>query len=137
MAVIDGKGAVVGRLASVIAKRLLKGEEIVVVNAEHLLLSGNLESNYKEYFDAYNRGKAIRGPYFPRMPDRIFRRTVRGMLPFRTKRGRDAYRRLKVYIGTPRGMPTEGIEKTEAPKRGRKYIELGKISEMLGARLGK
>jgi large subunit ribosomal protein L13 len=137
MAVIDARGAVLGRLASVVTKRLLSGEEITVINAEHALLSGRLENSFEEYFAAYNRGKAIRGPEFPRMPDRLFRRTVRGMLPFRTKRGRDAYRRLKVYIGTPSQIKSEEVERIQLAKEGRKYIELGKISEMLGARFGR
>ncbi|MEM3852584.1 MAG: 50S ribosomal protein L13 [Methanomassiliicoccales archaeon] len=135
MTIIDAKGAVLGRLASNVAKRLLNGEEITVVNAEELLLSGRLENSLQEYSAAYNRGKAIRGPEFPRMPDRLFRRTVRGMLPFRTKRGRDAYRRLKVFIGVPKDVDAKSAEKIALAPPGRNYVKLAEVSRLLGAKV--
>ncbi|NWH69481.1 RL13A protein, partial [Piaya cayana] len=42
-----------------------------------------------------------RGPYHFRAPSRIFWRTVRGMLPHKTKRGQAALERLKVFDGIP------------------------------------
>ena len=39
--VIDGKGAILGRLASYAAKEALKGEEIVILNCEEVIISGN------------------------------------------------------------------------------------------------
>jgi len=135
MIIIDADGSILGRMASQIAKKLLEGEEITVINAEKALLSGSIENVYEEYSAAYNRGKAIRGPYFPRMPDRIMRRTVRGMLPFRTRRGRDAYRRLHVFIGTPAGIDTLNAVKIATPERKGRYTTLYEISKLLGAGL--
>ena len=40
----------------------------------------------------------------------ILKRTVRGMLPHKMRRGSDALSRLRVYVGIPRefqGMPLE------------------------------
>ncbi len=135
MAIIDAEGAILGRLSSRIAKRLLEGEDITVVNADKVLLSGSKESNFQEYFDAYQRGKAIKGPYYPRMPDRIIRRTVRGMLPMKTARGKNALMRLQVHNGKPGSFGNDNIETQPAPARGKRYTELGEISELLGAKV--
>jgi len=43
--VIDGRGHLVGRLASKVAKELLSGQRIVVVRCELLLRSGSLFRN--------------------------------------------------------------------------------------------
>lgn len=40
-AIIDGRGHLVGRLASVVAKNLLQGGKVVVVRCEELTLSGH------------------------------------------------------------------------------------------------
>lgn len=135
MAIIDAEGAILGRLSSLIAKRLLNGEEITVVNAEKVLLSGSKEKTFQGYFEAYQRGKAIKGPYYPRMPDRIIRRTVRGMLPIKTARGKTALMRLQVYTGKPKNIGDDKIEIQPRPEKGKRYTELGEISELLGAKV--
>uniref|UniRef100_A0A7C1CEF1 Large ribosomal subunit protein uL13 n=1 Tax=Thermofilum adornatum TaxID=1365176 RepID=A0A7C1CEF1_9CREN len=104
--VIDGAGHIAGRLASVIAKELLKGEKIVVVNAEKIILTGKPQrvvekyrKRWVEWKTYYNPDK--RGPKYPKTPDRLFKRMVRGMLPKEKAMGREALKRLYVYIGTP------------------------------------
>jgi large subunit ribosomal protein L13 len=137
MAVIDATDHILGRLSTHIAKRLLKGEEIVVVNAQGAVLSGSRAAILEEF--QHRRGRAghvmkRKGPYYPRRPDRILRRTVRGMLPHQQPKGRDAYRRLKVYVGVPdefEGMEPESIPEAIRPGRA-KLIRLGEISEVLG-----
>ena len=101
MIFIDADGAVLGRLASEVAERLLKGEDITVVNAEKVLVTGSKKNLMFHYKQMRVIGSTRKGPYFPRMPDRILRRTVRGMLPFNQYRGRNAYKKLKVFIGVP------------------------------------
>ncbi len=135
MAIIDADGAILGRLSSIVAKRLLNGEEITVINADKILLSGSIEDNYRQYYGAYNRGKAIRGPYYPRMPDRILRRTVRGMLPFGTARGKSALKRLKAYMGSPRELSAETPERVAIAPGGRRYVMLADVSKLLGAKV--
>ncbi len=135
MTIIDADGAILGRLSSIVAKRLLKGEEITVINADKILLTGSMETNYRQYYSAYNKGKAIRGPEYPRMPDRILRRTVRGMLPFKTSRGKDALKRLKAYIGSPRELAAETPEKVAIASAGKRYVRLSEVSKLLGAKV--
>ncbi len=135
MAIIDAEGAILGRLSSIVAKRLLNGEEITVINADRILLTGSLQDNYRQYYSAYNKGKAIKGPEYPRLPDRILRRTVRGMLPFKTARGRDALKRLHAYIGAPKELASETPEKVALAQAGKRYITLVEVSKLLGAKV--
>jgi large subunit ribosomal protein L13 len=137
MIVVDATGLVLGRLASVTAKNLLAGEEVKIVNAEKALVTGGKDSIFIEYGQTRDRGHKERGPYFPRRPEMILKRTVRGMLPYKMRRGRDAFSRLRIYVGIPRelkGMPLE--QPTAAKMRtasNNKYIELGALSRRLGA----
>ncbi len=136
MKIIDATDHVVGRLSSKIAKMLLQGEEIVVINAEKSIITGNREFILNDYLQKWQRGSVRKGPHYPRMPDRILRRTVRGMLPFKTSHGREAYRRLRVYIGVPENIDPKNAEKVEEAiyRRVRNKITLGEVSKFLGAK---
>ncbi|MGD0249477.1 MAG: 50S ribosomal protein L13 [Thermoplasmata archaeon] len=136
--VVDASGLVLGRAASLIAKRLLSGETIVVVNAEKSVVSGSRTQVLAYYTAARARGSKRTGPHFPRYPDRIFRRTVRGMLPHLKSRGKAAFRNLEVHIGTPpefEGMATETLESAKARPTTRPPTTLEEITRLLGARL--
>jgi large subunit ribosomal protein L13 len=135
--IVDATGLVMGRLASVVATQLLAGNEINIVNAEKAIITGRRESIYEEYFACRDRGHKERGPYFPRRPEMIMKRTVRGMLPYKLRRGRDAMSRLRIYIGVPRDLSGQQFEQPQAAKvRGSSsanFIELGDLSKRLGA----
>jgi large subunit ribosomal protein L13 len=138
MQVIDGSGHIMGRLATHIAKQLLDGEEVVVVNAESIVITGRREQILQDYKERRDRGVAGRnrfGPYYPRMPDRLFKRTVRGMLPFHLPKGRTAIKKLKVYMGVPKEMEgTELIRIEKALDRGAtRKMHLGDVATWLGA----
>lgn len=133
MIVIDASGAVLGRMASHIAKKLLNGESVVIINAEKAVISGNAKEVYAKYkrrLDITDRANPRKAIKFPRVPDRIVRRTVRGMLNYRTERGTKAYKRLKVFMGSPE----EYVEKAEryAGKSPRKEVSVLELSRMLG-----
>lgn len=133
--VIDAKGAVLGRLASVVAKRLLKGEEIAIVNSEKAIIVGDKDSIKERYKEKREIGSSRKGPYFPRRADRIVKRTVRGMLPYQQPKGREALKRLRCFIGVPKefeGVQMEVIESVK--KMPLRYITVGELSEFLGAR---
>ena len=136
MKIIDATDHVLGRLSSTIAKMLLQGEEIIVINAEKSVVTGKKEFIFKNYLEKWQRGSVRKGPHYPRMPDRIFRRTVRGMLPFKSSHGREAYRRLKVYIGVPNNIEPKNAEKIDKAiyKKVRNKITLGEVSKYLGAK---
>ena len=135
--IIDASGLILGRLASMAATRLLAGEEIHIVNADKAIVSGRKESIFNEYGEMRRRGSRETGPYFPRRPERILKRTVRGMLPYKRKRGREAMSRLRVYVGVPREFESMEFESLPDAKVTRlvsaKYIELGELSRNLGS----
>ena len=137
MAIIDADNAVLGRLASVVAKRLLNGEEIIIVNAEKAVIIGNKPYIIGKYKERRDIGSVRKGPYYPRMPDRILRRTVRGMLPMKKSHGKEAYRRLKVYMGIPRDLQGKEFEVIEEAKNNKLegFITLKDLSIQLGAKL--
>jgi len=137
--VIDARGHILGRLSSKIAKRLLNGEKIVVVNAEKAIVTGDKRMVFKKYKEKYDRGSKEKGPYFPRHPEKIFKRTVRGMLPWKSRRGREAYKRLRVFIGVPKqleGKEFEVVEDAllEKVSKTEKYVTIAEISRYLGYR---
>ena len=136
MKVIDATNMILGRLASRVAKMLLEGEEVVIVNAEKAVITGNKSYIIEKYQERRNIGSVRKGPYYPRMPDRILRRTVRGMLPIKKPSGRQAYKRLRVYIGVPEEFQNVEFEIIEDAKNRhvRNYMTLGELSKHLGAR---
>ena len=138
--IIDAEGLVLGRLASSISKRLLDGEEIVIVNAEKIIISGNKDFIYARYKQRVDRASIsnprVLGPKYPRRPDDIFRRTVHGMLPYRKPHGRTAYKNLKVNVGIPKELEGQEITIVEEaqPKNITKSMQLGTVSKLLGAK---
>jgi len=135
--VVDATGLVLGRLASLTAKSLLAGEEVKIVNAEKAIVTGRKEFVFNDYGQSRARGHKERGPYFPRRPEMILKRTVRGMLPYKMRRGRDAFSRLRVYVGIPRELKGLQLEQPDGAKMrdesNNKYVELGLLSKRLGA----
>jgi len=133
MAVVDASGQIIGRFASALAKRLLFGEEIVVVNAEKALITGSKAWLTAEFRHRRDVGSQRRGPFYPRRADRILHRTIRGMLPYQEPRGRAALKRLQVFIDVPAAFAKGTIERPESPPlRSSKYMTLGEIALRLG-----
>jgi len=132
--IIDATGLVAGRLASKIAKMLLKGEKVIVINIEKAVISGTrhrIINRFKrrlEWRTYYNPEK--RGPKIPRRADKIFKRMVRGMLPRKRKRGREALKRLKVYIGKPLDLEDKKTTKFEELKLKNPFEDYMTLSEL-------
>jgi large subunit ribosomal protein L13 len=103
MKIIDGKDAVLGRLAAYAAKEALKGEEIAVVNCEKIVITGsrkNIEADFQESREKIGSGQ--KGPKVSRTSEKIVKRAIRGMLPdHREGRGRIAYKKIKCYVRVP------------------------------------
>ena len=135
--IIDGRNAVLGRLGSLVAQRIMDGEEIVVVNAESIVVTGERDMIFADYKARVDRGDTTKrkGPFYPRRADLLFKRSVRGMIPWTTTSGREAYRRLHVYVGTPKQFAdAETVKIEDAMKKiNGKYTTLGAISKFLGS----
>ena len=102
--ILDGNGLVLGRLASVVAKLLLNGNIVHVVNVEKTVISKSKKSavaTTKARLEVRTLASQSKNPKRPKRPENIFQRTVRGMLPWKKSRGKTAYKKLRVYIGIP------------------------------------
>lgn len=138
--VVDGAGHIAGRLASIVAKRLLEGWRVVVVNTEKILISGKMSSIRREWearLEISSVTNPKHGPFHPRRPDTIFARMVRGMIPRKKAKGKAALKRLRTYIGVPEEY--KNAEKTtfkEAmiTKPEAYYVSLGEIAKLIGWR---
>lgn len=134
--VVDASNHILGRLASFVAKKLLEGYRVFVVNAERAVVSCTSRRSVVEEWKAFlDVGRYRAGPFHMRRPDRILRRVVRGMLPYRTDRGRRAYKRLKVYIGFPEELKTytvSEIPEAKADKLRCRFITLAELAESIG-----
>ena len=135
--VINADGLILGRMASVVAKRLLQGEKVVIVNAEKAIISGKPRSIINEYKDMLKKRTATnpsRGPLYPKMPDRLVRRTVRGMLPIKKPKGRNAYKRLSVYIGVPKKYENASLETVPqaSSSKIKLFMKVGDLARELG-----
>lgn len=102
--VVDGTDLIAGRLCSNVAKLLLQGNRVSIVNCENIMISGtrkNILGEYKKFLEIASILHPKHGPYHPRKPDTIISRMVRGMLPRKKSSGQDALKRLRAYIGVP------------------------------------
>ena len=130
--VIDAEGAILGRMCTIIAKRLLEDENIAVVNSQKAIISGKKSAIKTRYRKKRDIGTYRKGPFFPRMPDRMVKRTVRGMIPYQTPHGRAAFKKLKCYIGIPKEFEGMDFEKIGfADKQPVEYITVGELSKAL------
>jgi large subunit ribosomal protein L13 len=131
--VIDGRDCILGRVASNVAERALDGESIAVVNAEGLVITGDDEDVIGTFEKRTELG-SDRGPYYPKRPDMIAKRSIRGMVPYKRPRGRDAFERVRVYLGNPYDEDGEIIEGTSLDRLSNTdFVELGEVAAKLGA----
>jgi large subunit ribosomal protein L13 len=111
--VVDADGAVLGRLASEVAKILRgkhkpifaphadTGDHVVVVNAQGIRLTGGKEEKKIDYRHSGYPGGLRETPYTRLLSERpvyVVEKAVRGMLP-KNRLGRAMVRKLQVYPG--------------------------------------
>jgi large subunit ribosomal protein L13 len=110
---VDAEGQSLGRLASKVAKLLRGkykpnftphvdcGDNVVVINAEKIVLTGN-KWNDKTYIrhTGYPGGQRSRTAQelLDKHPERLVEQAVKGMLP-KNRLGADLFRNLRVYVG--------------------------------------
>ncbi len=130
--IIDATNATLGRLASYAAKQSLLGREVIIVNCNAVIISGAPQQTLNKYKKAKARGgSALKGPFFPRSPEKIMKRAIRGMLPdHREGRGKEALRRIMCYNLVPPEFEKEKKISSGKPKIT-KTITLKRISELV------
>lgn len=105
--IIDAKDTILGRLGSFAAKQALLGNEVEVINCEEAVLSGKKQALLSNYIRRIDRKAPGKGPYLYRRPDMFVRRAIRGMLPFKRARGREAFKKIKCHVGVPENLKIE------------------------------
>ncbi len=131
--VVDARDCIMGRVASKVAARAMNGESVAVVNAEQAVVTGR-EDAVLEKFKARREKGSDRGPMYPKRPDRIFKRSIRGMLPYKEERGREAFESVRVYVGNPNAQDAEILDGTSLDRLSNiKFVSLGDVSDTLGA----
>jgi len=139
--VIDGRDHLLGRLCSIVAKELLNGQRIVIVRSEQVAISGSLFRNkirYWQFLRKRTNTNPKKGPFHERAPSKILERTIRGMIPHKTPRGKAALSKLKCFEGVPPQYVQ--IKKKCVPqavrivrlKPYRKFCKLGEVSNDVG-----
>lgn len=136
--VVDATDHIAGRLSSHVAKLLLNGNRVSVVNCEKIMLSGtrtNIISQYRGFLEVSSVIHPRHGPLHARRPDTIMKRMIRGMLPKKKPSGLAAHKRLRTYIGSPKELGSfEKIQFKEAKirKTAANYTTVGDIAKIIG-----
>lgn len=140
---VDATGQIAGRLCSNVAKLLLVGQPVVVVNAERILFSGQRRSVMQGWFDYLKIASVVHpkhGPFHARTPEGILTRMIRGMIPRSKPKGISAMKRLRVYSGSPKeyaNVKFSGFDNSTATKPIAYYIPLSEIASRIGWKGGK
>ncbi|MCL2172320.1 MAG: 50S ribosomal protein L13 [Nitrososphaerota archaeon] len=132
---VNADGLIVGRMSSKIAKRLLDGEQVIILNAEKAVYSGKRKSQIAEAHIFLEVGAPERGPFHYRRPDRMLKKTVRGMLPCNQPKGKTAFKRLKVFMGVPLEFKDQQViqfEDAQASKLKGPSLTLGELAKEIG-----
>ncbi|MEM3831558.1 MAG: 50S ribosomal protein L13 [Sulfolobales archaeon] len=136
--IIDAENMILGRMASVVAKLLLEGYRVYIVNAEKAVVSGERRrviEGYKLLLKLKTHKNPYKGPKKPRNPINIVKRTIRGMLPKESDRGFKALKRLRVFYGIPEelaGKPMIKIPFADASKLKYEVVSVAEIARALG-----
>lgn len=136
--VVDATNQLAGRLATQVARATLHGKAVKVINAEKAVMSGRKVMILAQYKQRYARGATREGPFTHRLPDRILRRVIRGMLPYHTARGMTAFRRVMCYIGVPAQLrdasPVRFPEADVGKLPTTRWMTIGDLSKELGGK---
>jgi large subunit ribosomal protein L13 len=136
--IVDASNLILGRMASYVAKGALDGKSMVVINAERAVISGTkarVVARAKLKLKTRTLGNLEKGPTHPRKPDGYVRRVIRGMLPWKKTGGKDAFHRVKVYIGTPSeylDRPATRVADADASRLRVPYITIAQLSGEIG-----
>lgn len=134
--IINAENLILGRMATVIAKQALLGEKIDVINVEKAVITGKPAEILGRYKAKFRKGYALTGPYFKKHPEKLVKRAIRGMLPYKQEKGKKAFKSIRCYIGIPKeleGKKYDTIEKANVKNiKKTKYLTIKRISQSLG-----
>jgi len=138
MKTYDAADTVLGRLGTFVAKDLLSGESVAIVNAERAVISGKPQYIIEKYMrrrQARDKADPEDSVKWPRRPDFLVKRILRGMLPYSTPRGRQAFKNLRVYIGVPEELAKSKaiiLKEIKKEKLNTKFMSVAELCTALG-----
>ena len=136
--IIDAKDSILGRMGSYAAKQALLGNKVEIINCEESVVSGRTHFTLKEYIRRLHRKAPTQAPYFYRKPDMFVKRAIRGMLPFKRSRGRNAAKNIRCYIGIPESLKNEKAVMLESANVGKlqsaDYLKVKDICKAVGGK---
>ena len=136
--VVDATNHIAGRLSSNVAKLLLKGNRVSVVNCDKIMISGsrgNIIKEYRDFLEINSINHWKHGPKHPRRPDTIMKKMIRGMLPNEKPSGREAHKKLRTYIGSPKevkSLKKITFEKAMIKKSASNYTTMSDLGRTVG-----
>ncbi|HSB47300.1 MAG TPA: 50S ribosomal protein L13 [Candidatus Bilamarchaeum sp.] len=133
--IVDGNNMIFGRLASQVAKKLMTGEEVHLINAEKIVIVGNPKQISQRYLTKRgikHKGTPERSPVWSRIPHMLVKRMIRGMLPRETSRGRVALKKLRVYTGNPKNLAASGKVESAEYDGISKHITIKELCRSIG-----
>ena len=136
--VVDATNHIAGRLSSNVAKLLIKGNRVSIVNCDKIMISGtrsNIIQEYREFLEINSINHWKHGPKHPRRPDTIMKKMIRGMLPKEKPSGKTAHRRLRTYIGSPKevkSLKKIQFEKAMIRKSSANYTTMADLGRTIG-----
>ncbi|MFA5106157.1 MAG: 50S ribosomal protein L13 [Candidatus Micrarchaeia archaeon] len=134
MKIIDATNLILGRLGARVAKDLLNGEEVTIINPDKIIISGSIERITEKYLEKrrmQNKANPAHTPVWPRTPHMLLKKIISGMMPKKTVRGKQALSRLRVMQP---GLAMEGaatIKEIDGSEIERKTT-LGAVCSRLG-----
>ncbi len=137
--IINADGLIAGRLASKIAKKIINKETIVIVNAEKAIIIGTKQSimpKYQSRVDAAVKSNPHYGPKYDRIPSKILRKIIKGMLPSRKKTAERLIKQVTIYNLIPKNISLEKAETIAELKCNEKhdFMSLKEVAEELGGK---
>ena len=130
--ILDAEKAVMGRLCSFAAKKALQGSEVIIVNCKKAIIKGDKKDIIKKYKTIREKGgHSQKGPYYSRIPYKMLKRSIRGMLPdHRRGIGKQALKKIRCFDEIPPEYKDEKMIKSGKTKP-KKFIELEELSKKL------
>ncbi len=133
--IIDGKDLILGRVATFAAKRAMMGEKVDVVNCEEMVITGTYKNVVAKFKRKKSMGVPAKGPFQPREPHKLVKRVIRGMIPYKQPKGRDALKRVMCHTGVPENLkgesyPLKNASIDKVPHL--KYVKVKEICKELG-----
>lgn len=133
--VIDAKNTILGRLCSYAAKQALLGKEISIVNCNDILVAGNRKDILGKYLNLRQMDSSnLRGPILPKVPEKIVKRTIRGMLSYKQQRGEKALDRIMCYNKVPAELESSKkviLSEFSAEKMKAKTMKMSEIARLI------